>query len=272
MLEFICFNHKITRVSEAHLPAASAAAFYGRGVFTTVAVGRGEAFQWEKHWRRLKSDAARINLNLSDFKEKDVKNSLAATVAANDLSGGRARLTFFDQASKGIWDFRPQKKNAFLICVARNHEVSNDLRLTVSPHRANSLSPLAGVKSCNYLENLLALERAKGEGFDEAVRLNERSEIVSACMANVFWVKNGEIFTPRLETAALAGTTRAFVLENFSVGERRAAFDELNESDEVFLTSAGIGIARVASVGEITYAGATVFERVRKSYFKAFEI
>ena len=95
------------------------------------------------------------------------------------------------------------------------------MTLTVSPYRINSKSPLAGVKSCNYLENILAWEAAKAHGFDEAIRLNEKGEIASACLANVFWKKNGEIFTPPLETGCLKGTTRGYVLENLAAAEKK---------------------------------------------------
>jgi branched-subunit amino acid aminotransferase/4-amino-4-deoxychorismate lyase len=101
---------------------------------------------------------------------------------------------------------------------------------------------LTGVKSCNYLENILALEEAKKRGFDEVVRINEKNEIVSAAMANIFWTKDGRIFTPAIETGCLKGTTREFILENFPVCEKTAFIAELAEADEIFLTSAGIGI------------------------------
>jgi branched-subunit amino acid aminotransferase/4-amino-4-deoxychorismate lyase len=94
------------------------------------------------------------------------------------------------------------------------------------------------------MENLLALEEARRNGFDEAVRLNESGEIVSASTANIFWVNDEEIFTPALETGCLNGTTREFLMDNFAVQEKKAPIGELLEAREIFLTSAGIGIRR----------------------------
>jgi branched-subunit amino acid aminotransferase/4-amino-4-deoxychorismate lyase len=102
------------------------------------------------------------------------------------------------------------------------------------------------VKSCNYLEKILAKGEAKRRGFDEAIQLNERSEIVSACMANVIWQKHGRLFTPSLKTGCLGGTTREFVLENSDCDEVEVGLEELRSADEIFLTSAGIGIVQVA--------------------------
>jgi branched-subunit amino acid aminotransferase/4-amino-4-deoxychorismate lyase len=106
-------------------------------------------------------------------------------------------------------------------------------------------SAAGGIKSCNYLEHLMSLDEAKRRGFHEAIRLNERGEVVSACMANLFWTKDGKLFTPSLRTGCLAGTTREYILENIECKEVEVGIDEINRADSIFLTSAGLGIARV---------------------------
>lgn len=246
MHEFVCFNEKIFRAEEVSISAISSAAFYGKGIFTTVAIIDKQPFLWEKHWRRLKENAAKINLDISAFSEERIKISLAETIEKNDCSKGRARITFFDESASRTWNFESKKSMSFSITTADFQKTKNDLRLTVSPYEINSKSPLAGVKSCNYLEKILALEEAKSRGFDEAIQLNERGNIVSACMANVFWLKNENLFTPLLETGCLRGTTREFLLENFDVTEVESPVEVLFDCDAVFLTSAGIGVVQIA--------------------------
>ncbi|MGH9940985.1 MAG: aminotransferase class IV, partial [Pyrinomonadaceae bacterium] len=124
------------------------------------------------------------------------------------------------------------------------------LALTLSPHRVNSLSPLVGLKTINYLEPLLSWEEARARDFDEAVRLNERGELVSAALANLFWVTEGRLHTPALTTGALAGTTRDLVLElaeELFVPRVEGVFElsHLAEAEEIFLTSSGLGVAPV---------------------------
>jgi branched-subunit amino acid aminotransferase/4-amino-4-deoxychorismate lyase len=92
---------------------------------------------------------------------------------------------------------------------------------------------------------LLAHEQAKVRGFDEAIRLNERGEVTSGCVSNVFWVKEGRLFTPALSTGCLAGTTREYVLENLECSEVEAGVAEIERADAIFLTSAGIGVVAV---------------------------
>ena len=71
-------------------------------------------------------------------------------------------------------------------------------------------------------------------------------------MANIFWVKNGTLHTPPLATGAVSGTTRAEVIA--LAGELSVPFVEnvtelahLADADEIFLTSAGLGVAIVTT-------------------------
>ena len=238
----VSLNFRILPAEKTFLAAVSSAALYGKGVFTSLAVYNSRPFLWEKHWRRLRENAAKIGVDLSDFHEKTVKYALIDLIFLNELKNGRARLTFFDEAAGQIWNFESNHKTNLLIMTGGLGEAKSELRLTVSPFPVNSRSPLANVKSCNYMENLLALEDARRRGFDEVVRLNEKGEIVSASMANIFWVKDSEVFTPRLETGCLAGTTREFLMEKFPVSETDSGLEALTGADEIFLTSAGLGI------------------------------
>lgn len=249
----VSFNLQILPAEKTFISAVSAAALYGKGVFTSVAVCNSKPFLWEKHWRRLKSSTAKIGLDLSDFYESKVKNALTEIIFLNNLKKGRARITLFDESASRIWDFESKNKTSLLVTTADFRPVKDDQRLSVSPFAVNSQSPLTGIKSGNYLENLLALEDAQKAGFDETLRLNEKGEIVSAALANIFWVKGEKIFTPPLETGCLAGTTREFLLENFSVREKSAGLGELLRANEIFLTSAGIGVKSVKSVDEKSF-------------------
>ena len=126
------------------------------------------------------------------------------------------------------------------------------LALTVSPFRVNTHSPLVGLKTVNYLEHVLAWDEARGRNFDEGLVLNERGEVVSATMANVFWVKQGTVHTPALAAGALAGTTRARVIElaeemAVPVVEGVSDLHALADADEIFLTSSGLGVALVTT-------------------------
>lgn len=246
MHKSVSFNQQICSPENAMFSAVSPASLYGYGVFTTIAIYNSKPFLWQKHWRRICENALRLGIDLAEFSEDSVHQSLMQLIVENTVLNGRTRLTFFDESAKGIWQTKSENKTSLLITTADFRQIS-DINLTVSPFPVNSQSPLANIKSCNYLENLLAFEEAKKRNFNEAVRFNEKGEIASATMANIFWCKNNKVFTPSLKTGCLAGTMREFLLENFEIAEVSEPIESLQNADEIFLTSAGIGVAKVAS-------------------------
>ena len=239
------FNGEFVDADDANIDALSAAALYGRGVFTTIAIYDGEPFLLDKHLKRLRSNSDKIGLKYHNDEFERLEKQLNDLIARNSVSDGRARLTLFDSSASELWTNKNNDRVDTLIVTAEQRQLPLELKLTISPFTVNSNSPLAGVKSCNYLENILAADEAKKRGFDEAVRSNERGEIASACMANLFWLKDNVLLTPKLSTGCLAGTTREFVLENLDCREVKAGIDDLQSADFIFLTSAGIGIRQV---------------------------
>lgn len=221
---------------------------YGKGVFTSLAIVEGEPFLWDKHWTRLESHATVLSIDISKYSEAAVCESLHDQIEASGLRNGRARITVFDESPSRIWSNEADEKSTSLsIIVAERRLFPENFTLSISPHRINTSSPLAGIKSCNYLEHLLAYEEASKRGFHEAIRLNEREEIASACMANVFWAKDDKLFTPSLKTGCLPGTTREYILENMECEEVEVGIEELYDAERIFLTSAGIGVVSVAA-------------------------
>ena len=221
---------------------ASNAFLYGKGVFTTVVIFGGEPFLWEKHWQRLKENASKLGIDISGIAE----NEVLEMIASERISDGRVRVTISDNSESKIWQKGAAKQLTSVSVLSGEFRlVSETFTAAISPFRVNSTSPLAGIKSCNYLENILAIDEARSRGFDEALRLNERGEITSGCMSNMFWLSDGKLFTPDLSTGCLAGTTRGFILENLECVETVADIGVLTNADDVFLTSAGIGIKAV---------------------------
>ncbi|MDQ3797951.1 MAG: aminotransferase class IV [Acidobacteriota bacterium] len=272
MHKFVFLNQQILAAGEAKISALASAAFYGSGVFTSLAIYDRKPFQWMRHWRRLAENAEKLNIRLSpEITEELVRSSLSELIEKNNLIDGRARITFFDEAASGIWTFETARRTSLLITTGDFRVSAEEFRLTRSPYPVNSKSPLAGVKSCNYLENLLALEEARSRRFDEAIRLNENGEMTSAAMANLFWINDETIYTPSLETGCLEGTTRALVIElakelGFEIYTSAEPFDRLRLADEVFITSAGIGIGKVRSVDGETF-GDEITSRLQREFF-----
>ncbi len=224
---------------------SSNASLYGKGIFTTIAVRGSKPLLWDKHWARLGRDAARVGVDLSGFSETVVLSELKKEIATSGISDGRARITFLDQRSSDIWPVGSSQNTSMSILVGERRPLPAKFSITASPYRVNTYSPLVGVKSCNYLENLLGIEEARGRGFHEAIRINHQGEIVGGCMSNIFWLKQGKLWTPHLDTGCLPGTTREYILDKLDCEETRQPIDTLVNAESIFMTSAGLGIVEV---------------------------
>ena len=246
MHEHISVNGNIDRVASELFGFASSSMLYGKGIFTTVRILDRDPSLWSLHWRRLSENSAKLGLDLCDHTEQVTRDALDGLLESNAVVNGRARITFLDESAGDVWRFETGRKTSLLIMTGDLRPPATDLRLTVSPYGINSRSPLAGIKSCNYMEKIMALDEAKSRGFDEAVQTDERGNISSACMANLFWLAGGELFTPALSTGCLPGTTREFILEKAECREVEVGIDSLAGAESIFLTSAGIGVARVS--------------------------
>jgi 4-amino-4-deoxychorismate lyase len=253
MHQHVILNRSLLETRQARLRAVTAAALYGRGVFTTVAVHSGRPFLWDAHWARLLAHAERAGVEC-DFGDNEAALLLTRLVEANGVAEGRARVHLLARAVRGRWKAGDDegRSSDLLMMTADAWAKPETLALTVSPYRVNTCSPLVGVKTVNRLEQIMAWEEARSRDFDEAVVCNERGEVACATTANLFWVKHGTVFTPALATGAVAGTARARVIELASemavpLSEGAHTLHDMADADEVFLTSAALGVALVTA-------------------------
>src|SRR5688572_32931985 len=252
----------MVEATKARVAPVSSAMLYGRGVFTTVAIYDAKPFLWFKHWQRLTTHAAKLDIDHTGCTEKSVCDALKKLIAVKRVKDGRARVILLARSGRDLWKSKMPggKKTDLLIMTGDPPKAPpNGMSLAVSPFRTNTFSPLTGIKSLNYLPNVLAWEEAQSRDFDEAVVLNERGEIASATTANLFWVKDGTVHTPTLSTGAMAGVTRECVIDIASkhfipLLEGIYEIGDLTDADEIFLTSSGLGVAPVTTFDFRRYA------------------
>jgi branched-subunit amino acid aminotransferase/4-amino-4-deoxychorismate lyase len=273
----IIHNDRLLELSKASLPALTSATLYGRGVFTTLAVYRGQPFLWPEHWMRLVAHAERCGVRAGHFEQETVGRALVRLIKENEVEEGRARITLLMRAVRGVWrraGSAGELETDLLIMTGDARPAPEEgLALTISPYRLNTLSPLTGIKSVNYLEHIIGWEEARARDFHEAVVLNERGEIASATMANIFWVTRGTIHTPALVTGALSGTTRARVIAlaeelAFPLVEGTYDTSDLGDADEIFLTSSahGVGLVTTYDFHRYTVSAGSVALRLREAF------
>src|SRR6476661_6438401 len=223
----ISVNGSIGRATPELSVFASSAVLYGKGIFTTVRIIDREPFLWPSHWRRLSQNAAKLGIDLGSNTDEVTRAALDDLLRSNNVVNGRARITFLDESSSHMWPVEAARKTGSIVMTGDLRRTNAGVRLGLSPYIVNSRSPLAGIKSCNYMERIVALDEARARGLGEAVQVDDRGNISSACMANVFWSAGGELLTPALSTGCIRGTTREFVLANLECREVEAPIGSL---------------------------------------------
>jgi branched-chain amino acid aminotransferase len=245
-------NDSLLPIEKVRLSPGQAGLICGWGIFTTLRISGGEAFAYERHWRRLEKDAAITRLPLS-YTSAKVRVHLHEVIRANRVTEGCARIYLVYNAI-GFWQSDEKHPPVDLIIYTAGLPEHRDVvRLSVREHGRHAASPMSGVKSISWLNNVWAVGEAVKEGFDEVVMLNERGEVAECTSANIFAVKNGKILTPPLSSGCLEGVTRGILMEiapeaAISVVEQTLRPEDLYSAEEVFISSTN---RNLISVGEI---------------------
>jgi 4-amino-4-deoxychorismate lyase len=127
---------------------------------------------------------------------------------------------------------------------------------------------LAGCKHLNRLEQVLARAEWTDPRVVEGLMLDTEGTVVSGTQSNLFVVRDGELLTAGIDRCGVSGVVRGAVLdaahrEGFSVRECRLAPADLATADEIFLTSAIIGIWPVVALDGRRWAVGAVTRRAQ---------
>jgi branched-chain amino acid aminotransferase len=248
----IYHNDRLAAIEDVRLSPGQAGLLNGWGLFTTIRIVEGEPFAFERHWKRLQKDAALTRLPMA-FDAARVRAQLGEVIQANGVQEGCARV-YIVYNKTGFWSSDENFPQVDLILyTAPLPAYREPSRLGLRAHARHAASPLAGVKTTAWLNNVWNLGEAQRDGFDEAVLLNERGEVAECTAANIFCVRGGEILTPPLDSGCLEGVTRGLLLElapKAGVRIRECALrpEELYSAEEVFISSTN---RNVLAVGEV---------------------
>lgn len=249
---YIFHNETLLPVEKARLSLGQSGLICGWGLFTTLRIESGEAFAYERHWRRLEKHAAIIRLPMP-YASAKMRMHLTDLVHANKITAGCARIYLLNN-HVGAWtSAEKQPPVDILMCTADLPQYAPSARLALREQGRHAAAPLSGVKSISWLNNVWAVAEAVRDGFDEVVLLNERNEVAECTSANLFTVKNGKVLTPPLNSGCLEGVTRGILMEiapeaGIPISEHALHVDDLYSANEVFIAST---LRNVIGVGEI---------------------
>lgn len=213
---------------------------------------RGEAFAYERHWRRLEKDAARTRLPMP-YSGAKVRVHLQEVIRANKVLDGCARI-YLVWNSVGPWKSDEKMPEVDLVITSADVNANpGTVRLSVREHGRHAASALSGVKTISWLNSVWSLAEAQREGRDEVILLNERGEVSECTSANIFAVRDGKVCTPPLNSGCLEGVTRGVLMEiatdaGTTIVEQTLRLEDLFAADEVFITSTNRNVIAVSEI------------------------
>ena len=125
---------------------------------------------------------------------------------------------------------------------------------------------------CLYPNNARMLAEARDKGFSNALVADAMGNVAETATANVFMVKDGEVFTPIPNGTFLAGITRARHMKHMradgmKVHETVLSFQDFHEADEVFLSGNMMKVTPIKAFDDTQYQIGPVTRRVREMYW-----
>ena len=277
MDRLILHNGRILPLSEARLSPGQVGLLTGWGVFTTLRLYRGFPFEFERHWERMARDAIRLQVPICHDRE-DVRKAIVELVRGNRREEGMARLSMVRNEG-GLWaspagqDVGRLSTDLLvftrdLVCWPAAH------RLRLQPMAIFSAGAYAGAKTLSWAPNSAFLEKARADGFDDALLLNEKGQLAECTSANAFLVRGGKALTPPLSSGCLPGVTREILFKiapaaGIELVEQEITVEDLSSAQEVFTSSTTREVAAVEFIspkwnyrapGKVTLALETAFQ------------
>ena len=255
MSKTICYvNGQLLDSDQANISVFDHGFTVADGVFETLKFQSGQAFAVDRHIKRLQKSCEGLGIAFPE--EQTLRNAIDLVSQANkQTTQGRMRITV-TSGNGPLGSDRINVSPTLVISVAQQKPWPDSSEVLLVPWIRNEKSPLVGLKTTSYAENVYALEVAHSHGFSEAIFLSSQGSLSEGTGSNIFIVKNGEVLTPGSNSGLLEGITRELVIEwsTFPVFIKDLTEADLFDADEVFITSSTRDVHPVTRIAKLTQA------------------
>ena len=248
---------------------------FGDGVYEVCAVYQRHLYEWAAHCRRLFLSMQRVHLSLN-YSEQQLADIAQQLLEKNGIENATLYLQVSRGAVIGKRDhfYTPGLVPTVFAYVNPWPEAMLEQRpalkvITLGDERWQR----GQIKSVNLLANTEARQQVHAQQLDEAI-LTRGDEVVEGTSSNVLLVKDGSVITPPEQPYMLTGITRQVLRRLANENglpfiERRVSVKELNDADEIWITSTVRELRLVSELnGKAMPSNAPVFERMR-AWFNA---
>jgi len=252
----------ILKASETKTDLYGQSLHYGYSVFEGIrsyrtAAGKTKIFKAVDHFDRLQRSAAALNMPYRYTTAELIKASYEV-LERNNLQDAYIRPVVYGPANMS---FNPNTES---FTVIETWEMAPFLGekllrvLTSSFQRPNPAQYKIEAKAAgHYVNSIMASHEAKGKGYDEALLTDMHGCIAEGPGANMFFEKNGRLYTPATGNI-LPGITRATVLElckelDIPVEQGQYTPADLKQADAAFFCGTAAEVIGWASIDEYTF-------------------
>ncbi|WP_206186464.1 D-amino-acid transaminase [Thermoflavimicrobium daqui] len=246
-------DHLIDR-SEVKIDIEDRAYQFGDGVYEVIRVYQAHPFCMDEHLARLERSAREIYLQLPYEIEK-IKSLLSQLIEKNNLQDGNIYI----QISRGTAPRQhgfPKESRPLIIAYAQpNQRPLQDLKQGVRAITTQDIRWLrCDIKSLNLLGAVLAKQAAVENNAKEAILIRD-GKVTEGSSTNIFFIKNGQLWTHPANHLILHGITRQVTLslaEKLEIPVKQEAIleSQIPEMDECFLTSTTMEICPIVQVND----------------------
>jgi 4-amino-4-deoxychorismate lyase len=213
---------------------------FGYGIFTSFRTNKGKPVLYEKHIKRLEMGCDLIGVCRCQIPPQEIIEELCERNKGTDLR--------------------------IKVIISLGEQSRSDLMITAVPFKpkytAKSLKLVSTIynkiafrrhKTLNYLENVLSNRNAIIDGYDEGLLANSDNLICECCYDNIFFIKDGQVFTPKADGHILNGVIRQAIIASYPVTEKNIYYSDLKSFDGAFTTNSVQGIVPVRKIDDIEY-------------------
>jgi len=273
---FIWFNGELVPWSDARIHVLTHGLHYASGVFEGMRAYGGEIFKLTEHNQRLHKSAEILDFQIP-YSVADLDKAARDVLRANGLTEAYVRpIAWRGSEQMGVsaqktktnvaiaaWDW-----GAYFDPAARE----KGLKLTFAKYRRPDprTAPVESKAAGLYMICTIEKHRAEREGYADAVMLDWRDQIAECTGANIFFVKDGVIYTPTPD-CFLDGITRRTVIglakqRGWSVVEKAILPEELAGFSECFITGTAAEVMPVGSIGEYQFTVGEITRTLMDDY------
>ncbi|WP_225335602.1 branched-chain amino acid transaminase [Halomicrobium urmianum] len=274
---------------DAQVHVLTHALHYGTGVFEGVRcydTAEGPAiFRWDEHLERLYESAKVYDIEIP-YEPAELTEATIELIRSEGLESCYIRpIAFYGYGPLGLNPSESPVETAIAAwpwgAYLGEEALEEGVDVAVSSWRKYSSDeiPTNAKTTGPYVNSVLASLEARGNGYTEAVVLNEEGNVAEGPGENVFLVRDGEIYTTGLSESILDGITRQTAITlaedmGYEVHETTISRGELYTADELFFTGTAAEVTPIRSVdGNQIGAGTKgpVTDDLQSAFFDLFE-